>query len=451
MRDALMGFFCSKDCDFVVVEKFDEIVQTFADKAHGKIIAWDFLQTRIVYRQKGSHVSVDFAQSKGLDIASDLTNRDFTINALAIDLKSLFFDTQPEIVDVLNGRRDLEGKIIRTCSSAAFDDDPLRILRGIRFAREFGFAIEPQTFYLMKEKTLLLERVSRERVKKEFFTILNLPGIEKSLDELMDLGAFQLLIPEINDFAGISQSYPHEDNLFDHSRKTSAGLELFLKNLEYPFTDYADDIKNHLDETIEEGVTRRALLMLSGLLHDCGKTTTRSLHENKTTFYGHDSEGAALNKKIAIRLGLGRHAQKLVELITKNHMRILQLSLLQKITERAKVRLIRDIEEVFWEIILLAIADTMATGSGSAYAERVGGLKNIAIDLVHRRYSLSYETLARPLLTGCEVMAILAIAEGPEVGMLLKELYAREKDGLLNTREDAILWLQEKKKQQLES
>ncbi|MEI6126661.1 MAG: HD domain-containing protein, partial [Pseudomonadota bacterium] len=404
MRDALMGLFYSKDFDFVVEQKFDETIKAFANKTGGKVITWDFLQTRIVYYENGAHVSVDFAQSKGSDIAGDLKKRDFTINALAIDLKSLFSDTQADIMDVVNGRDDLEKKIIRNCSTAAFDDDPLRILRGIRFAREFDFEIDPQTFTLMRDRSHLLARVSRERIKKEFFTILSLPGIENSLHELLTVGAFKLLIPELDGFAGILQSYPHQDNLLEHSLITAASLELLLNNLKYPFNKYIDSINTCLDETIEEGVTRRSLLMFSELMHDCGKTKTCKINDNKITFYGHDIEGAALNKEIAKRLGLGRYAQRLVEQITKKHMRILQLSLLDAITERAKFRLVRDSEEIFWEIILLSIADAMATGNDNAYASRVKDLEDIAHDLVEKRYSNAYEINAQPLLTGNEIM-----------------------------------------------
>ncbi len=209
VRDTLTGVFFGSDCDFAVAGRFDEIVSAFTHRVRGHAIPWDFNQTRIVYRNAaGAQESVDFARFKAPDIDGDLRLRDFTINALALDLRKLCETGDTALIDPLGGRQDIQNKIVRMCSSRSFDDDPLRMLRAVRFARQLGYTIDFATFSLCAEKHGLITNVSIERIKKELFTILHLPCPALSLRQLMQMGFMGLFLPQLADWAGVCPVRP---------------------------------------------------------------------------------------------------------------------------------------------------------------------------------------------------------------------------------------------------
>jgi len=438
VRDALAGAFCDGDCDFAVQgELFHGVVEQFARSVHGKVIPWDFQQFRIAFRHEGCPSFVDFSQVKGNSITEDLACRDFTINAMAVAVASLCSGGAPDVIDPLGGRDDLQKRVIKMCAAAAFDDDPLRILRAVRFARQFDFSIDPATAARMKEKINLIDTVARERIKKELFVTLSFPGSAQTHRLLMESGIAGKLLPELASFASVTQSRPHQHGLLDHALKTAAYADELLRG-----DALAKDVPaGYFNASVEEGVNRRALLMFAALFHDSGKTAVRQEDGAKVSFHGHDREGARINRDMASRLGLGRAAQAIIAALTLHHMRLLQLSLLEKITDRAMVRFMRDTDGVFWEVIILAVADALATSEDTAYRESIQNIKSLAGTLIEKKLSMPDEVQAPPLLTGTEVMKLLSLPEGPDVGQLLVKLAEAETNGLINTKDEALAWL----------
>lgn len=446
VRDALTGVFSHGDCDFAVAGRFDDIVGAFASRVKGHAIPWDFHQTRIVYRTAaGAYESVDFALCKTPDIDGDLRLRDFTINAMAFDLRRLCETGDPALIDPLGGRQDLQNKIVRMCSSRTFDDDPLRMLRAVRFARQLGYTIDFSTFSLCTEKHNLITGVSIERIKKELFTILHLACPALSLRQLMQMGFMGLFLPQLASWVGVEQCPPHEHNLLEHSMLTVERLTDILDGGAALDPASARRVGQYLAEVLEEGVTRRALLVFATLLHDSGKPGAAQEADGKLHFHGHDQEGSRINKAIAERLGLGRRCRRIMELATANHMRLLQLSLLEQPTERAKLRFVRDCEDVAVEVLLLAIADMMATSSDQAYLLRLETARALAAELLEKILDAPCVQDKDLLLTGKDIMDELDVEEGPRVGKLLHELNLAERQGRINTREEAMAWLKARK------
>lgn len=447
LRDTMMGFFYGKDFDFVVPgDMLDCIAEAFAKSLNGKIIPWNPNQTRIVFKENGQNISADFSRLKGPDIKSDLKQRDFTINAIAIDLKSFFDDEKAEVLDPLGGLQDLNNKMIKGCSKKIFDDDPLRILRGIRFAGQFQFNIDRPTFDLMQQKALLIERVARERIKRELFDVLQLPCASRAIKTLLDVGIIDTLIPELLDFASVTQGPPHRLNLLEHSLKTVEILDDVLQKNNETLISNKDKIIDYINYQVEEKVSRRSLLIFAGLMHDIGKTVSRSETGGRITFYGHEGQGARINKGIAERLGLGSRAQAIIEKITTNHMRLLQLSQPAQITDRAKMRFLKDVEDVALEVILLAVSDAKAKGTDDVNAANGNTLNMLAKELAGMILSPSVESKKTAAISGHEVMKNLGISEGPQVGAVLREIHQGERAGFFESREDVIKWLKKKKK-----
>ncbi|MCX8044879.1 MAG: HD domain-containing protein [Desulfobacterota bacterium] len=447
IRDCLRGSEMYHDCDFVVDGDVMACVAPFAKTVKGTVIPWDRDQIRVIFTFSEEKICFDFSRMRGSSLTEDLALRDFTVNACAVSLEELATNDQPQIIDPCGGSEDLRAARIVCCGPSCFMDDPVRILRAVRLARECRFSLDEEVLKAMAAHAEYIMQPSIERIKRELFSIFACDDVVVSLKELYDTGVLGQLIPEINTCIGIQQSFPHRYDLFHHIMETVRSIDLMSHNEFREFGLFADILKVSCNTFIEEGVTRKALLVFAALLHDIGKPATARTIDDRITFYGHEKIGEKLCRKIAQRIGLGRTAQRIVGKLIGSHMRLLQLCLLDTITERAMVRLIRDCEDVFWELIILAYADALATGAqDSAYKEQVENIRLLALKLAQKRTEESYQRTAKPLLTGKDIINILGIPEGPMVGAILAELHEREQQGICSTREEALEWL--KKRQQ---
>lgn len=208
-------------------------------------------------------------------IEEDLARRDFTINAMALDLQN--FDTDmpfPALLkDPYSGMKDLRLKIIRAVGDAVerFSEDGLRPIRACRLAAQLGFVIEPQTFAAIRQTNYVTEKVSSERMRDELMKLLlksKRPSIGLKL--MQESGLLKLMMPELEEGIGVTQPEFHSDDVFTHSLKAC---------------DVAEDS-----------------IKLIALLHDIGKPRTMTKDEFGTHFYGHDIKGAEIAKEIMTRL-----------------------------------------------------------------------------------------------------------------------------------------------------
>ncbi len=446
VRDCLMGSFRECDCDFVVESRLDEVCRLFAQKVRGKIIPWDEAQRRVVFRQGMNRVSADFSLVKGGDITQDLRRRDFTVNSIAVDIENLIQSIEPCLIDPMDGADGIRRQALECCHEKVFNDDPLRILRAVRFERQCGFKASGKTLNLMKQHAALINSVSKERIIRELFAILNFENVHLSLTTLQETGLLKKLIPEVARFHETTQGYPHLFNLFNHSLLTVKKIEELISSAKSLFGVESEFFEELLSHEVEEAVTRKALLMFSAFLHDSGKTETRAQDGEKITFYGHEKKGAEINSSICARLGLSKEAARIVGVITANHMRVFNLLNLGHITTRAIERFIRDARDTAPEVILLAAADAMAKGGDLEEDKReklipfLGELMSIYIE---KKESPDH----KELLTGRDVMQILNIAQGPEVGFFIGNLRELEAKGLCSTRDEAIAWIKRLKQQ----
>ena len=205
LRDALLRR-PTKDLDFALAGSPEQLPRVFAQRVDGTFFWLDRerMQSRVVKRQGQSSLIFDFAPLRGATIEEDLGLRDFTVNAMALELAG-----EGYLLDPLHGAEDVRNGIIRRCSPGCFSDDPLRLLRAVRHAAVLGFAIENATVHDIKDKAHLLEGVAAERIRDEFMQILDAPGSGASLTMLRDLGLLQVLMPvslrERSDAAAVAE------------------------------------------------------------------------------------------------------------------------------------------------------------------------------------------------------------------------------------------------------
>jgi poly(A) polymerase len=434
VRDALMGFFYGEDFDFVLGEQWQEAAQLFALKAHGTVIPWDCNQIRIVVREAGSTVTVDFTGFRGADIISDLQERDFTINSMALSIASLFQDASPAMYDPLGGRKHVREKILKADGDASFDHDPLRIVRAIRFSRALNFRIEDKTQSMMRQKAHLLTGVARERVKTELFTILDLHGAEHAIEELAAYHIIHHLLPEL------------QPGLLPSSWQTVACLTSMLDHPESILKNHAAAIQDYLAEYVEEGsISRRALLMCAGLLHDSVKSSAAETG----SLLGFEQKALNLNRKIVRRLFLGRKARRILDIMAVHHQRIRRLAEHKEVNEQALRRFLHDTAEAPLEVLLLALADMQAAGPVASPPEDTVRVLRLAEKIVALLFSTHPAYRYQPLISGEDVMRTMGLPPGEEVGRILREIHEGEREGRFSCREEALVWL--KKKKQSES
>ena len=227
-------------------------------------------------------------------IEEDCIRRDLTINALYYNIST------GEIVDMVGGLNDIHNKVIRTTNEnpdIVYDDDPLRVLRTVRFATRYGWDIEPKTYESMKRYVDRLEIISKERIKDEFNKILLSDNASTGIRTLCDIGAMKYIIPEVDEMIGMEQNAFHFGDVFEHTMA---------------LIDYDT---NHFQS--EDVAVRLALL-----LHDIGKIKTRSVGDDgRIHFYDHEFVGSEMVVDILKRLKYDNKTIEIVQFLVKNHMR----------------------------------------------------------------------------------------------------------------------------------
>ena len=436
VRDAVRGIERAHDFDFALADGFDDVVAAVAREWHGTVIPWDVDQTRMVLRQGDDRVTLDFSRMLLPDIILDLEQRDFTVNAMAIALHE-----DRGLIDPLGGQADLSACCLRMCSGRAFDADPIRMLRAVRFARQLTCAIESRTRDSICRFSDLITRSARERIKREFFMILDAPDRETSLREMIDFGLLVRLFPAIGRMDGVQQSAPHEHMLLEHCLLAVRCLEELMHTPNGCLDAVRDALTDYLNQCCEDGVSMSALLFLAALVHDVGKPDCAAEDGGRIRFHGHDRAGSLIIRRMARDIGLGRKAQQVLSCLVEQHMRILQMAQLERVTERMRVRFVRDCGAAAAGVCLLAIADNNATGSHPDYQRSSRRVRDIAVDVCVSVLASNDLIEKAPLLNGDDIMRVLASGPGPHIGHILRQAAQLEREGMLHDRDEALIWL----------
>jgi poly(A) polymerase len=406
--------------------------------------------TRLVFHpQEGETRYVDITPLRG-DIVADLTARDFTIDAMAAALSG---DGRFELVDPLFGREDLARGIVRAVTPAAFEADGLRLLRGVRIAAELGFHLHGPTSTWMRDRAGYLDGIAPERQREELVRMLATARASWALRTLDDLTLLERILPELAAARGVEQPKEHYWDVFEHSLETVEALDFLLA--EHPPKDtrwatfwrelwgplgWLPGARDHFDEEVSEGHSRLALLKLAALLHDVAKPETKTVDsKGRVRFFGHADAGARVARSIMENLRFSARETRLVSLLVEEHLRPGQLSSEGgPPTRRALFRFFRDTDDAALDVLILSLADHLAARGPRM---RVTSWRNhIAyVNQIMARRHLE-ESLVEPprLLTGHDIMELLGLQPGPEVGRLLRAIEEAQGSGEIRTRDEAL-------------
>lgn len=357
---------------------------------------------------------------KQASLLSDLSRRDFTVNTLAVSLNG---PTLGEITDPFDGRKDLRGKLLRTPLDPAstFDDDPLRMMRAVRFASQLGFRIDAAALDAIPNMADRLSIVSRERITEEFLKILGSAKPSVGLALLQDTGLVRHVFPELSEMVGVEQrkDYHHKD--------------VFLHTLK---------VVDNICET-----TGDVWLRFTALVHDIAKPRTKAFKEGVGwTFHGHEDLGARMMKSIFRRLRLPMDRLPYVEKLVRLHLRPMAL-VSEEITDSAIRRLLFEAGEEIDDLMKLCRAD-ITSGNPRRV---VRYLRNYDIVMERMKEVEEKDRLRnwQPPVRGEEIMEVCGLRPGPIVGILKKRIEDAILDGSIPNEHDPALEYLKKIKDQV--
>jgi poly(A) polymerase len=407
----------------------------------------------------------DFSPFTG-DIEMDLARRDFTINAMALELsqfitastatkmssrKSLSLATKKQsslkLIDPFSGKEDLRDKIVRGVSEQIFEVDPARLLRAVRLSAELDFTIEPDTESLIRRYSQAITEVPGERIREELLRLLALPRATYYLRYLDKLGLLLALIPELADSKGVEQPTTHFWDVFDHSLQTVATVEFLIRESDWEFSNeamlstapWSDMIDRHLSLEVSSGSNHKVLLKLAGLLHDIAKPMTKSIDDTgRARFLGHTKQGAAMTANILERLRFSNREIRLVESLVYHHLRPVQMANEEFPSQRAIYRYFRDTGDAGIDILVLALADFLASRGPLVSMEDWEKHCQLINHILEEHDKQQTKILPVKLIDGHDIMDTLGLAPGPLVGKLLAIVNEAHASGELRTREEAL-------------
>jgi len=359
-------------------------VQTGSSSPELKDVEITTYRSEAKYTDKRHPDEVKFAKT----LKEDLSRRDFTVNAMALDIK----DKKSEVIDLFDGQKDLKAKTIRTVGKAEerFSEDALRMIRAVRFATVLGkdWQVEEKTKKAIKKSAPWLQAISKERVRDELMKIIMTEEAAKGIDLLRELGLLKYIIPELEEGYKVGQNKHHIYECYEHS----------LLSLDYA-------AKQNFNKYVR----------LASLLHDVGKPRTKRGQGENSTFYGHEVVGARMTIQILNRLKFSKKEVENIAKLVRYHLFYYNVD---EVSDSSVRRLVRQVgPENMEELLKVRYADRIGSGVPKAEPYKLRHLKYII-------EKVSKDPISARMLkvSGEDVMKTLKLKPGPRVGQILDVL-----------------------------
>jgi len=340
------------------------------------------------YTNKRHPDQISFAKT----IEEDLARRDFTINAIALGLKSQITNSKLILIDPFNGQKDLENKIIRAVGNPEerFSEDALRILRAVRFNVTLGddWAIEEKTSQAIKKNAPWLQAISKERIRDELIKIIMSERAAEGMALLRELGLLKYIIPELEEGCQVTQNKHHIYECYEH----------YLRSLDYA-------AKKDFNQYVR----------LAALFHDIAKPRVKKGEGPDATFYSHEIVGAKMTVQILNRLKFPKKDIEKIAKLVRYHLFYYNVD---EVSDSSVRRLVRQVgSENMKELLQVRMADRIGSGVPKAEPYKLRHLKYVI-------EKVSQDPISVKMLkvSGNDVMRILNVPPGPQVGQVLDVL-----------------------------
>ena len=407
-RDLLLGR-TPTDYDIAVAQNPEIFAKELSEFHRGTLVRLG-PQNQQVYRVVAKKQIFDITRLIDDDIHVDLKHRDFTINAMAIQLSS------GKLIDIVDGRKDLCKKTVRMVTQTVFEDDPLRLLRAYRLAAAFDFSIDRETEAAVQRNCFLIRHSAGERIRSELLKILYQPSSSIYVRQMAENGLLTTIFPELVPLQNCGQNRCHEFDVYEHTLSAFSQLEARFDG---------QIIAGHIGIVFymtEQYPADIPLLKLAMLLHDIGKPPCRTTSENGVIqFFGHEKKGSELFENIAHRLRLSSKETELVRHIIRHHLRPLQLFTAHqkgRLSAKAVTRFFMACTPKIPHLILHALADF--EGKGTGRQDELKAFEDFAKELMERYCHNFLPRLKEPrLISGHDLMETFGLTPSPFFSKIL--------------------------------
>jgi tRNA nucleotidyltransferase/poly(A) polymerase len=388
---------------------------------------------RAVFRIGGAGIGVDFAGLRGDDIEADLRARDFTVNAMAIEMRHAI-EPDPPLIDPTGGRADLQKRTLRAASPHALTDDPLRALRAVRQSASLHFRLDPSTRNLIREAAPLLDQVARERIQSELMQLIALPRAAESMAELDALGLLAHVLPDVAALGAPRKRL---------ALRTLATLEKMPGlgpvgqapiSLAALYTGHMNRLDAHMSEVLadtrQRGTLLRLIALLTAALPDGDAHSWMERIMRQLRFSG---------REIALAVRCAEMRDRIPSLVSS-----LIASCSERIPAREAYRFCLAARDAAPDLVCLHVARSWAAGMACEARPRWQAVCSIADQLLgYWRNEWAWIQATPPLIDGKEVMSALELPGGPVLGRLLAGIREAQALGEIESKEKAQTWAQE--------
>ena len=422
----------SFDRDIIVIDKdAKDFALALKDLFNATFVPLDEINKiyRLVLPDKINYI--DITNPVGGKIETDLKRRDLTINAIAINLKNC------EIVDLFDGLKDIDNKILRHIDEKNFSDDALRLLRVFRFQALLGFEISTETHDVMQNYVSLIRKPAIERINYEIMKLFSGKYADIALENMDKAGILEEIFPFVRELKQVPPNSHHHLDLFHHSLET-------VKQLQKLYDEASLEVKEHLDKINFGGMSRLAHLKLAGFMHDIGKFSTWTIEQERHRFIKHDDIGAKIARTMLKEMHFSNKQVSYLTKMIKYHIYPSQVMCAPEITDKILMRYVRKMEKDSIDVICLAKADRLSARGVEITDEIVE--KNINSLNYLLQFFLDNKKCLEPLpklLSGNEIMEILQIQPSKRLGKIVKALNEAQLSGDVVTKEDAIKFIKQ--------
>lgn len=444
------------DLDFVVNHNPIELARKLADRLVGDFFVLDHERqtARVIHKTSGKQpVTIDFALLRGKTLEEDLEGRDFTLNAIAMDIE------KPSVyLDPLHGNMAIRQKMITACSKNTFIDDPLRILRLIRIALETGFSIEHETKIMAKSSLEMLDRVSIERIRDELFKMMETEKPDLAIRLLEQMGVLRVLMPflyaDSQMTASIKARIERAASTLSAARKLISVVvgnlpdtltgNLVLGQASLSLGQYRYRLEEIFDNQLNPQRSHHALFYLAVFLAGLENWSEDGSDSLEKKARLHSGISQFINN-----LGLSQSEVRYLELIIASHNLFTDLLTVDgDLTRREKYRYFASTGERGIDMILMSLANTLSESSFSLDEAFWRHALDVSRQLMHSWWE--EQTLVvdpERLVDGDELQARLGIPQSPLIGALLGDLREEQAAGTVNTRDEAWAFLEARRQE----
>jgi len=445
-----------QDLDFTVKKNAITAAKNIADRFNGDFYILDKKRgaARALISIRSKKLIIDFTLLNGRCIDDDLNKRDFTINSMAIKIP-----LSNKVIDPLNGRADINGSILRSCSPNSFQDDPVRTIRAIRFMNEFNLLLDQNEVELIKSASRNLDQISNERKRDEIINVLEKTDGKIALTQMLEFGIIEKVFPEVKKLYKMELDPPHVHDAWMHTLQVVSYCQQLMaisKNYSDPkrlhprikqainrLIKYKKFIFNYMNDPINMNRSMYSLLILACIYHDAGKGVVPTvIKDNRKRFPKHAKKGSELIHNRAKIMGFSKSEIEYLTKIVRFHMKPSQSEFTNNKRDIYIHRFYKKTGLAGILVGFIHLSDVLATYEDTLTDDRW----NRAISSVNNifdAYFIHYDKIINPpkLINGNDILKEFNLQPGEKIGGLLERVTEAQVKGEVNTKGEAIGYL----------